>query len=132
MPYGGYLGQIKGVRSRHGDILAIKTKAFSCRNLTSLQEMSPCRDLTPFLYFFFTIFEKCLIISTYYKIYSNTYYLTMAKYPEKEIRKLTVTGSTGTYYVTIPKWMIRDLKWRRGQRIMVTQRGERLILEALK
>jgi len=50
---------------------------------------------------------------------------------DKNIRKITVTGETGTYYVTIPKDIIRDVKWRRGQRVIVSKRGRRVIITEL-
>lgn len=43
---------------------------------------------------------------------------------KKEVRKLTVTGKGKTYYVTIPKWMIEKLKWRKGQKVELKLRGK--------
>lgn len=41
---------------------------------------------------------------------------------KEEVRKITVAGGT-TYYVTIPKWMIEKLKWRKGQRVEIKLKG---------
>ena len=45
------------------------------------------------------------------------------------VRKLTTTGNTGTYYVTLPKDMIRRLNWRKGQRVVTRQEGDTIIIE---
>ena len=45
---------------------------------------------------------------------------------KKEVRKLTVTGKGKTYYVTIPKWMIEELKWRKGQKVEVNIKGQKI------
>ncbi|MFP4473261.1 MAG: AbrB/MazE/SpoVT family DNA-binding domain-containing protein [Candidatus Omnitrophota bacterium] len=45
-----------------------------------------------------------------------------------DIRKLTITGGS-TYYVTIPQSMIRELGWRKGQKLVVRRDGERVVLE---
>jgi len=42
---------------------------------------------------------------------------------KKEIRKLTVTGSGKTYYVTLPKWMVEELKWKKGKRVEIQLKG---------
>lgn len=42
----------------------------------------------------------------------------------QETRKLTVTGTGRSYYITLPKWMIKQLKWKKGQRLSVTLRGK--------
>ena len=50
----------------------------------------------------------------------------------KEIRKLTVTGSSGTYYITLPKKMIRHLKWKKGEKKTISQVGDKIIIEDWK
>ena len=45
---------------------------------------------------------------------------------KKHVRKLTVTGNAGTYFVTLPKEIIRDLNWRKGQKVVVEQKGEEI------
>jgi Ni/Co efflux regulator RcnB len=49
----------------------------------------------------------------------------------KDIRKITVTGN-GTYYVTLPRWIIEKLKWRKGQRIEIKLRGNKIQIEDWK
>ncbi len=51
----------------------------------------------------------------------------MAKNPES-IRKLTVTGEAGTYYVTLPKKIVRILDWRKGTIVSIKQKGSRIII----
>ncbi|MCK5012913.1 MAG: hypothetical protein KAS66_03770 [Candidatus Omnitrophica bacterium] len=36
----------------------------------------------------------------------------------QEVRKIGVTGKTNTYYVTLPKDVVRRLKWRKGQKVV--------------
>jgi len=50
---------------------------------------------------------------------------------KEDIRKLTVTGKTDTYYLTIPKDIIRSLKWKKGDRKIVKQEGRRIVIENL-
>ena len=50
----------------------------------------------------------------------------MAKILE-DVRKLTVTGKT-TYYVTIPQNMIRELKWKRGEKKIIRKEKNRIII----
>lgn len=52
----------------------------------------------------------------------------MKKYSNRNIRKLTKTGS-GSYYCIIPKDMIRDLSWKERQKLQVKRSGKRLIIE---
>lgn len=40
------------------------------------------------------------------------------------IRKINVTGGSDSYYVTIPKEIIRNLKWKKGQKVVVKQAGD--------
>ena len=46
-------------------------------------------------------------------------------------RKLTLAGK-GTYYVTIPISMIKQLKWKKGEKKIIRQDGERIIIEDWK
>ena len=48
---------------------------------------------------------------------------------QEHIRKLTVTGQGRSYYVTIPLALIRQLKWKKGERKVVTKSGKRIIIE---
>ena len=53
----------------------------------------------------------------------------MREVQNKETRKLTVTGSSGTYYITIPKKMIRNLKWKKGEKKTISQVGDKVVIE---
>ena len=44
------------------------------------------------------------------------------------VRKLTVTGETGTYYVTLPKNVIRAMDWRKGTIVIIKQKGNKLVI----
>jgi len=46
----------------------------------------------------------------------------------EEVRKITVVGK-GSYMVTLPIGYIRDLGWREKQKVTVTKRGKKLIIE---
>ena len=46
----------------------------------------------------------------------------------KDTRKITVTGNGKTYYVTIPRWMIEELRWRKGQKVTLKLRGKRIFI----
>lgn len=50
------------------------------------------------------------------------------KVGEQQIRNLT-TNSTGTYSVSVPINLIQELRWRRGQRLVVTKQGKKLIIQ---
>ena len=45
----------------------------------------------------------------------------------QDIRKLTVSGGA-TYYVTIPQEMIRELKWKKGEKKVVKIEGDKIII----
>ena len=46
---------------------------------------------------------------------------------KQEVRKISVTAGT-TYYITIPKWMIEKLKWRKGQKVEVKMKGDKIVV----
>lgn len=48
---------------------------------------------------------------------------------ERNIRKLTKVSQGRSYSVTLPIEMIRNLKWRERQKLKVTQRGKKIIIE---
>ena len=48
-----------------------------------------------------------------------------------DVRKLTQTAGT-TYYVTIPRAMIKQLGWKKGQKMTVRLEGERVVIEDWK
>ena len=45
----------------------------------------------------------------------------------EDTRKLTLTGKT-TYYVTIPQEMIRELKWKKGEKKTIRQEGAKIVI----
>ena len=48
-----------------------------------------------------------------------------------KIRKITVTGR-GTYALTLPKRAVQNLKWRKGQRVVIERKGETLVIRDFK
>jgi antitoxin component of MazEF toxin-antitoxin module len=60
----------------------------------------------------------------------------MAKYRKTEqsanpIRKITKFGKY-SYGITFPKNLVKNLKWRERQKIVVRQKGKKLIIEDWK
>ena len=49
----------------------------------------------------------------------------------EDVRKLTLAGRA-TYYVTIPLSMIRSLKWKKGEKKVIRQEGEKIVIEDWK
>ena len=45
-----------------------------------------------------------------------------------ETRKIIKNGA-GTYYVSIPREVMKELRWRERQRVVVRRRGDRVIIE---
>ncbi len=58
----------------------------------------------------------------------------MAQRPfeERNIRKLTKTGRGRTMSVTLPIELVRELGWKEKQKVVVTKRGEKLVIEDWK
>lgn len=50
------------------------------------------------------------------------------KSDEQQIRKLTKNDS-GTYSVTLPIELVRELRWQVGQQVVVKRRGKRIVIE---
>ena len=50
---------------------------------------------------------------------------------EKITRKLTRSG-THSYYVLLPPEMIRDLKWKAHQKVIVEQHGKTIVIRDWK
>lgn len=46
----------------------------------------------------------------------------------EDVRKLTVTAGT-TYYITIPQEIIKALKWKKGEKKIISQQGKRVVIE---
>lgn len=51
---------------------------------------------------------------------------------QNNIRKLTKTGGGKSISVTIPIEIVRELKWRERQKVVVTKRGESIIIKDWK
>ncbi|MFH1655785.1 MAG: AbrB/MazE/SpoVT family DNA-binding domain-containing protein [Candidatus Omnitrophota bacterium] len=48
---------------------------------------------------------------------------------KKDYRKIGVTGKTDSYFIIIPKDIIRDLAWRKGQRVVVEREEKTIIIK---
>ncbi len=49
------------------------------------------------------------------------------KLEERDIRKLTKTGA-GSITVTLPIELVRGLKWRAGQKVVIKRRGASVVI----
>ena len=47
---------------------------------------------------------------------------------EQQIRNLT-QNRTGTYSISLPIELIRQLKWQQSQKLIVSKRGKTLVIE---
>jgi antitoxin component of MazEF toxin-antitoxin module len=54
------------------------------------------------------------------------------KLEDNNIRKLSKTGGGKSVSVTLPIEMVRELKWREKQKVVVKKKGDRLIIEDWK
>ena len=45
------------------------------------------------------------------------------------IRKLAVIGQSRTYYLTLPKDIVDELNWRKGQKLTVVRRGDSVVIK---
>ena len=69
----------------------------------------------------------------YKRLYKYLYKKTMRKLSEKNIRKLIrLGGENGSLALTIPKEMVTELGWREKQKIVVNQRGKKLVVKDWK
>lgn len=48
--------------------------------------------------------------------------------PNESIRKINKTG-TYSYYITIPKSLIQEMRWKEKQQVVVKRLGKRLFIE---
>jgi len=55
----------------------------------------------------------------------------MEKFTHKNIRKLTRISHV-SYYVNIPKRFIRKLGWRERQKLQLTLKGKKVVIEDAK
>jgi len=54
------------------------------------------------------------------------------KLDERNVRKLSKVGRGRTMSVTLPIEFMRELKWREKQKVVVTKKGSKLIIEDWK
>jgi len=47
---------------------------------------------------------------------------------KSDIRKISVTGASRSYFVTLPKDEVETLRWRKGQRVVVEREGSTLVI----
>ena len=45
----------------------------------------------------------------------------------RELRKIAVTGPYGTYFISLPKKMVKDLNWKKGEKKVVSKEGESIV-----
>jgi len=50
------------------------------------------------------------------------------KLEDRNIRKLTRTGSGKSISVTLPIEIVRELKWRDKQKVVLTKRGDGILI----
>jgi hypothetical protein len=50
---------------------------------------------------------------------------------EQNIRNIT-QNKTGTYQISLPIALVRELKWQQGQKVLVSRRGTTLLIEDWK
>ncbi len=55
-------------------------------------------------------------------------YMARRKLEDRSIRKLTRTGSGKTVSVTLPIEIVRELKWRNKQKVVVIKRGSGILI----
>ncbi len=68
------------------------------------------------------------VIFVYVNVYVNEKTMSLSKTGNQPIRKITKVGKH-SYAITIPMDYIRELKWRERQKVTVTKRGKKLIIE---
>jgi hypothetical protein len=56
----------------------------------------------------------------------------MRKLNKQHIRKLGRVAKGSSFFITLPIEMIRDLKWRGKQKLIVKKKGKKLIIEDWK
>jgi hypothetical protein len=63
-------------------------------------------------------------------VYGNTKEITMGtrKSGEQNVRNLTKNAS-GTYSISVPIELVRQLNWQVGQQVIVTKQGSKLVVQ---
>jgi bifunctional DNA-binding transcriptional regulator/antitoxin component of YhaV-PrlF toxin-antitoxin module len=55
--------------------------------------------------------------------------MSRRKLHERNIRKLSRTGKGRSISVVLPIEIIRNLKWQEKQKVVVTQRGKKIVIQ---
>lgn len=63
--------------------------------------------------------------------YFSTYFMSRRKLEHKNIRKLTRIGNK-SIGLTLPIDIVRDLKWREKQKVVVKKWGKEIVIEDWK
>ena len=50
---------------------------------------------------------------------------------EQDVRNIT-QNKTGTYSVTLPISLVRELRWQQGQKVVISKRGDKLVIDDWK
>jgi len=56
----------------------------------------------------------------------------MGRRKQENIRKIQQAGKKGSYHLTLPIKIMRKLKWRQGQKVVVKRVSERIVIEDWK
>jgi hypothetical protein len=59
-------------------------------------------------------------------------YMARRKLSERHIRKLTKTANGKSFSITLPIEMVRNLRWRERQKLVVKLRGKKITVEDWK
>lgn len=51
---------------------------------------------------------------------------------KQEIRKISTTGPGSTYYITLPREMIKKLKWKKGEKKVISLDGKNITIRDWK
>ncbi len=53
----------------------------------------------------------------------------MGRRKEENIRKIQQSGKKGSYHLTLPIKVMRKLRWREGQKVVVKRSGKKIVIE---
>lgn len=56
----------------------------------------------------------------------------MGRQKDENLRKIQQSGKRGSYHLTLPVRIMRELKWREGQKVVVKSRGKKITIEDWK
>ncbi|MFH1789868.1 MAG: hypothetical protein ABH832_02260 [bacterium] len=54
--------------------------------------------------------------------------MSRRKIEERAVRKLSRNGKKGSFYVTIPVEIIRELDWKSKQKVIVKKQGSKVVV----